>query len=112
VVLVVGCSLAAALVSLALTRAPDPRELVEFYRRVRPIGAWGPVRALCPDVAPPRELGACISGALGGLALVYGLMLAPGFWLLERLGALAAALAVAALGAFLVHGALRRFAGG
>lgn len=110
VVLVVACSLVAALVSLALTPAPDPRTLVEFYRRVRPVGAWGPVRALCPDVTPPRELGACFTGALGGLALVYGLMLAPGFWLLERGGALLASLAVAALGAGFVRAALRRLA--
>jgi Na+/proline symporter len=110
VVLVVVCSLTAALLSLASTRAPDPRTLVEFYRRVRPVGAWGPVRALCPDVAPPRELGSSFLGALGGLALVYGMMLAPGFWLLERHGALAATLAMAIVGGLGVRAALRRLA--
>lgn len=110
VVLVVAFSLLCALVSLLVTRAPDPRGLVEFYRRVRPIGAWGPVRALCPEVTPPHELGACLAGSGGGLLLVYGLMLAPGFWLLERWTAFALALLVAALGAWAVRRALVRLA--
>jgi Na+/proline symporter len=110
VLVVVSFSLACALLSLLVTPAPDPRTLVDFYRRVRPVGAWGPVRALCPEVAPPRELGACLRGSVGGLLLVYGLMLAPGFWLLERHGELAAASASAALGAWMVRGALRRLA--
>jgi Na+/proline symporter len=112
VLLVVAFSLLAALGSLLVTRAPDPRALVDFYRRVRPIGAWGPVRALCPDVAPPREIGAALAGSAGGLALVYGLMLAPAGWLLERPGVLAAALASAALGGLLVAAALRRLTAG
>jgi len=112
VLLVVAVSLVAALASLALTRAPDPRSLVEFYRRVRPVGAWGPVRALCPDVEPPRELGACVLGSAGGIALVYGLMLAPGLWLLERWPAFAASLAAALAGAWAVARALRRLAPG
>ncbi|OGH63751.1 MAG: hypothetical protein A3I06_10655, partial [Candidatus Lindowbacteria bacterium RIFCSPLOWO2_02_FULL_62_12] len=30
---------------------PVPQEhMVEFYRRVRPGGAWGPIRRLCPDI--------------------------------------------------------------
>jgi Na+/proline symporter len=108
--LVVAFSSACALLSMLVTRAPDPHRLVEFYRRVRPVGAWGPVRALCPDVAPPRELGACLAGSAGGLALVYGLMLAPGLWLLERPLGLALALAAALAGAWLVARALRRLA--
>jgi SSS family solute:Na+ symporter len=108
--LVVAFSTACALVSMLVTRAPDPRHLVEFYRRVRPVGAWGPVRALCPDVAPPKEMGACLAGSAGGLALVYGLMLAPGYWLLERPRALACSLAIALAGAWLVARALRRLA--
>lgn len=112
VLLVVGFSLLCALASLALTPTPDPRALVEFYRRVRPVGAWGPVRTLCPDVAPPRELGACLAGSAGGLALVYGLMLAPGYWLLEHWGALALALVAAASGAWVVARALRRLTTG
>jgi Na+/proline symporter len=108
VLLVVGFSLACVLVSLLVTRAPDPRTLVAFYRRVRPVGAWGPVRALCPDVGPPRELGAALAGSAGGLALVYGLMLAPAGWLLDRPGVLAVALASAVLGALIVAAALRK----
>lgn len=109
-VVVVAVSLGASAAALMLMPAPDPRSLVEFYRRVRPIGAWGPVRALCPDVTPTGDLRPCLAGALAGLALTYGLMLAPGYYLLERRGALVAALSVAALGAFGVVRALRQLA--
>lgn len=108
VLLVMLFSLACALTALCVTRAPEPRALVEFYRRVRPVGAWGPVRALCPEVEPARDLGAALLGSAGGLALVYGLMLAPGFWLLARPLALLAALACALVGALAVARALRR----
>jgi hypothetical protein len=109
-VVVVSVSLVAAGLALALLPAPDPRTLVEFYRRVRPIGAWGPVRTLCPDVVPHNDLAPCLTGALSGLALTYGLMLAPGFFLLERHGPLALALGCALAGAFGVAHALRRLA--
>jgi Na+/proline symporter len=108
--LVVAFSSACALASLALTRPPDPRTLVEFYRRVRPLGAWGPVRALCPGVRPARELGACLSGSAGGVALVYGLMLAPGYALRSATLGLSAALAAALLGGALLSRALGRLA--
>lgn len=109
-VVVVSASILCALASLLLTRAPDPRALVEFYRRVRPIGAWGPVRALCPDVAPHGDLGPCLLGALAGIALTYGLLLVPGYFLLERWAALVVALGVAAAGVVGVAWALRRLA--
>jgi Na+/proline symporter len=109
-VLVVGVSILFALATLVLTRAPDPRSLVEFYRRVQPIGAWGPVRALCPDVAPHGDLAPCLAGSLAGIALTYGLMLAPGYFLLARWTPLVLALLVAVAGVVGVAWALRRLA--
>ncbi len=45
-VLVASPTLVVALFSLLVLPSPDPQELVAFYRRVRPLGAWGPVRVL------------------------------------------------------------------
>jgi SSS family solute:Na+ symporter len=106
ILVVVVASLTAALVALLVTRAPDPRALMEFYRRVRPVGWWGPVRTLCPDVEA-RSLRQPLVASAGALALVYGAMLAPGFWLFERHGALALALVTTAVGAWIVVRALR-----
>lgn len=108
IVLVVLVSLLSALVSLALTRAPDPRTLLDFYRRVRPVGAWGPVRALCPEVTPAGDLRPCLAGVLASLLLTFGLMLAPGYWLLGRPLALALCCGTALVGALGVVWALRR----
>ena len=80
--LVVLASISAALLSLAFTKRPDPRRLVGFYRAVRPVGAWGPVAALAPDVERPRDGFGALGGILGGVAMVYGLMLGLGFSLL------------------------------
>jgi hypothetical protein len=105
---VVATSLAATLVALPFVRAPDPRSLVDFYRRVRPMGAWGPVAALAPDVDRPRELLPVAVGALGALACILGAMLGSGWWLLGRGDAAVTALAVAAAGALGVRWSLGR----
>jgi Na+/proline symporter len=106
--LVVATSLAATLLSLPFVRAPDPRSLVEFYRRVRPMGIWGPVAALTPDVVPPRELLPVAVGVVGALACIMGAMLGTGLWLLARPHESYVALGISALGALLVHWSLRR----
>jgi len=75
-----GC----ALISLAVRPAPDPRKLVPFYEKIRPIGAWGPVRALT-DVSPPRrDAIAAVVGVAAGLALTYSLMFGIGFVILDH----------------------------
>ncbi len=38
---------AAAAAQLARGKAPDTEVLVDFYRRIRPFGFWGPVRQHC-----------------------------------------------------------------
>jgi len=84
-VLVVLVSIGAAMLSMLFTRPPDPQQLVPFYRRIRPVGFWGPVRALAPDVRPATgEAVIALSGSAAGLAMVYGFMLGTGFLLLGR----------------------------
>lgn len=104
--LVVGASLAAVGVALLLVPAPDPRGLVEFYRRVRPVGAWGPVAALAPDVRREGEGRTVLLGVAGGLALVYGATLGIGLAILQRTGPALLAGAVALAGALAVRAAL------
>ncbi|NRA75166.1 MAG: hypothetical protein HRU16_04430, partial [Planctomycetes bacterium] len=77
--------LLSTLVSLVVTWArprPDPSQLVSFYQKVRPAGAWGPVRQLAGVSSPAGEGLAVIGGVLGGLALIWGLTLGVGAWLL------------------------------
>jgi Na+/proline symporter len=109
--LVVATSLLATLATLPFVRAPDPRALVDFYRRVRPMGAWGPVAALAPDVVRPRELLPVAVGALGALACILGAMLGAGLWLLARGHEAAVAVAIAVAGALAVRWSLERLRG-
>ena len=107
-ILVVVVSLSAACVSMLVTKAPAPQTLVRFYRQVRPLGFWGPVRELCPDVAPRRELAPSVAGGIGGLAMIYGLMLGLGFFFLDRTGPLIVSGVVGISGASIVLWALKR----
>jgi solute:Na+ symporter, SSS family len=107
-VLVVGFSLLCSLLSMLLTRTPDPATLVPFYRRVRPLGAWGPVSALAPDVPRPRELLPVTVGVLGGLSAIMGLMFAIGFLLLQRHGDAAVAGTCVVAGTAAIAWSLRR----
>lgn len=95
-----------ALVSVVFTRDPDPRTLVDFYRRVRPMGIWHPVRHHCRDVRPPRELVPVVSGVFGGLALTFGLLFAIGYALLGEPGAAMISAAAFIAGFGLVYWAL------
>jgi Na+/proline symporter len=110
-VVTVAISLTAALVSLVLLPRPDPSGLTVFYRKVRPMGAWGPVRALCPDVEPRREFGAVAAGVAGGLMLTFGLLLGTGWLLLARYEYGVGACVVALGGELLLRAALARIPG-
>lgn len=92
-VVVVAVSLVVAAIA-TLVRKPDPEDLRRFYRRVRPLGWWGPVAALEPDVVVPRDGHAVLVGTLSSLAFVYASMLGVGFWLLDDGAALATAAGV------------------
>jgi len=63
--------------------APEPAAVLDaFYARVRPGGAWGPVRART-GLAPLDDLGRDLLRWLGWTTAVLGGMLAIG-WLLLR----------------------------
>jgi Na+/proline symporter len=107
---VVAASLTAALVTLLATRAPDPQSLVAFYERLRPAGAWGPVRRLA--AAPEGGefgLGVALVGIAAGLALIFGTVFALGHLFVGReLWAVTLGLVAVAGGAG-VGWSLRRF---
>jgi len=107
-ILVVAASMTTSLLSMLLTPTPDPKTLVSFYEKVRPIGAWGPVRALSKVKAPEGEGAAAAIGILGGLALIYGSMFALGNYFLDHAGQAGVSLAFAICGGFAVRSALRR----
>ena len=107
-VLVAAISITCALLSMLLTRAPDPASLTDFYSRVRPLGAWGPVRALCPGIEAPREGSAVLVGILGALATTYGTMLGTGFYFLGRGGDAILSFSLAGVGTIAIIWSLRR----
>lgn len=104
--IVVGCSVSSALLSLIVMKRPDPANLVEFYRLVRPAGAWGPVRSLCPDVVPSSAKSSLI-GFLGGLLLIFGLLFATGYAVLGYWTGSMTSMIFAVVGAVLVAQSLR-----
>ncbi len=108
VLIVVSASLVVAGLVTLLSPKPDPRRLADFYRRVRPIGWWGPVRELCPDVRTDAERLPAVVGALSAVALTYGSILAIGLGFLERGGDALRALPFVAAGAVGVAWSLRR----
>ncbi len=108
IVLVVTFSVTVALGSMAFTRDPDPRDLVRFYRRVRPMGAWHPVRHHCKDVPVPREAAPVLFGAAGTLAGIYALLVAIGSFVLGSPGVALMSLGFAVAGGGVAYWALRR----
>ena len=78
-------STAAALLAVWIRGPEDRAGLTEFYRRVRPVGFWGPIAAELGETveasAGPRRLGR----ALGAMALcsvtVFCLLVGIGTWL-------------------------------
>lgn len=71
------------LIILAFSK-PEPMEkLCSFYKRMRPFGFWGPVRAALGDsVAPPDPIGTQIALVLTTLALIWGSIFGSLCWLL------------------------------
>ena len=72
-----------AWLSATLLTAPVPMDrLRAFYRRTRPPGLWGPVRASAPDLPSPEPVGRDLARWVLGLVLVFGTMAGSGKWLL------------------------------
>jgi Na+/proline symporter len=87
-----------AWVTATLCTAPVPMDrLVAFYRRTRPPGFWGPVRAAAPDLPRPDGLGLPLLRWAAGLVFVLGLMAGAGRCLLGSPAEGAALLGAAAL---------------
>ncbi len=106
--IVVAVSLSAALATIVFGRAPDPAALLPFYRRVRPVGAWGPVAALAARGERGGHAAPRLVGGAAGFALVYGSMFGIGHWLLARPLAAGVSFAIAALGVVGLTWSLRR----
>lgn len=102
-ILVVAFSTTLALVVTLILPRPNAERLVGFYRRVRPLGWWEPVRVLCPEAEPASDGRAVRRGVVGGLLTTYGLLFAIGSVLFEQ-GTVQAVTwtALAGLGAVLV----------
>jgi hypothetical protein len=63
--------------------APVPQDqLVAFYRRVRPGGAWGAVARECADVAADGLGARTVVAWLAGVVMVYGILFGTGKLLL------------------------------
>jgi SSS family solute:Na+ symporter len=106
--LVVSATLLCVFLSMPFVPRPDPATLTDFYRRVKPMGWWGPVAALAPDVRRTSELLPILVGIFGGLAFVWGAMIGAGLWLLERGPEARVAAVLAAAGAAGVWWAMGR----
>jgi len=91
-----------------LTAPVSKERLVEFYRRVRPGGAWGPVTALCPEVVSDGLNRQTVLAWLGGVAMVYGILFGLGKLVLGAPVAAGSLFLLAAVGAVPVIRELRR----
>ncbi len=69
---------------VTLATKPESEEvLTNFYRKVRPAGAWGPIRKLLPEVQPAESLARCAVLWLLGIALVYGSLFCVGAFIFK-----------------------------
>jgi Na+/proline symporter len=85
--IVVSVSTVVAMTALALGPRSRPEDRVEFYRRFRPPGWWGPVRALAGiPPAPASQWMRPVLGWLCGVMALYAIMLGLGWMLLGQTG--------------------------
>jgi Na+/proline symporter len=108
ILIVVAVSFSAAIATILLVRAPDPQGLVPFYRRVRPMGWWGPVAVIAGTAPEQSTLWPRILGGVSGIALVLGAMFGTGHLMLGRLSLAIVAFVVAGTGAAVLTWSLRR----
>ena len=105
---VAAVTTAAWLSATLLTRPVEMERLVAFYRKTRPPGFWGPVRAAAPDLPPPARVGRDLLRWLAGLVLVLGAMAGLGEALLGSPAAAAVLLGAAALAGAWIARSYRR----
>ncbi len=83
--LIVALASTGAAIAISLwVRPPRPEALLEFYRKVRPPGAWGAVARLAGEDAraPARRLGRDLAATLLASLTVFGLLVGIGTWML------------------------------
>ena len=81
-----------------LTSSAPMKVLAEFYKKTRPVGVWGRVRATLDEALPPESIARPLRGWLEGLALVLGMTLGIGFFLMGSPGSGIVFSFIAALG--------------
>ena len=101
--ILVGCTLI-WLIVIWLTPPEPTEQLKAFYRRVRPVGWWGPIARQCPDVESDGGVARSWLGWVMGLVCIYGGILGVGHLCLGETawGAALLALGVAGGGGTLV----------
>jgi solute:Na+ symporter, SSS family len=100
--LLLALSAAGCVVATLATPPDDMRTLMQFYRRVRPWGWWGPVRdaVLAEDPAFPvnRDFRRDAFNIVVGTAVQTALVALPIYVVLRRFDGIAACLALVAIG--------------
>jgi SSS family solute:Na+ symporter len=101
-----------SLVVTLLTPPVSMNTLENFYRKVRPGGAWGPVSARTKELPGRALTWTSLLDIAGGIALCYGLSVAIGYCLLLRFYAACLCLGISVIGAVRVaHWYRREIAG-
>ncbi len=85
ILIVVGLSVAAALLAVRFGPPTDEKRLEEFVRKIRPPGFWGPIRERVGEAARPDHTVREILWLWAfGVAVVYGLTFWIGGWIYAR----------------------------
>jgi SSS family solute:Na+ symporter len=106
-VVVAAASLLVALLVTWLSPKPDPKSLVTFYETVRPIGFWGPVRALTAARPRASELRFALTGAAASFVAIFGLLFGVGHWIFHEPSQAIAPLVLSGLSAFVASRCVR-----
>jgi Na+/proline symporter len=108
-ILTVGLTTLAWLVTTFLTPPEPEGTLLAFYRRTRPSGAfWGPIAAKAADVPPSRDGLYNLMDWIAGCALIYGALFGVGKLLLKETGSGVAFLALGLAGGAVIYRDLSR----
>ena len=79
--LAAAASTTAALVAIRFTAPEDPARLAAFYRRVRPVGFWGPMATGGGESAGAQGLGRAVAAMGLCAATLFCLLVGLGTWL-------------------------------